>query len=446
WFNPTARHPFNVGFDMNHESPDTKYFFSRVVQHWLQEYKLDGFRFDLSKGFTQVQSNNVGEWNQYDASRVTIWKGYYDTVQLKSSGSYVILEHLGDNPEEKELANYGMMLWGKMSDQYYQAAMGFANSNADLSAGLFTNRGWNAPHLITYAESHDEERVMYKLRRFGNSSGSYDTRNLNTALKRMELVGAFLFTIPGPKMLWQFGELGYDYARDSCSNGSFSDQCNVDMKPIRWNYNSVPERRNVYEVWSKLIKLRQHPWYKANFTSNRIGGQLNGNFRWLQTTTDSSNITVVGNFDVVAQSGTVTFQNAGTWYDLISNTTFTATGTPQNINLLPGEYHVYVNRNVNNVGVTPVSNLVTNGSRLDAGVYPNPARQQFVVDLYLPAAASTSFDLVNGAGQVVRSLRQSFLPRGRQLITLERAGVPAGTYYLRIAAKSGTRVLPLILQ
>ncbi|RYY95498.1 MAG: Por secretion system protein, partial [Chitinophagaceae bacterium] len=24
WFNPTARHPFNVGFDMNHESPDTK--------------------------------------------------------------------------------------------------------------------------------------------------------------------------------------------------------------------------------------------------------------------------------------------------------------------------------------------------------------------------------------------------------------------------------------
>ncbi|MFI7716776.1 hypothetical protein ACIAN7_19720, partial [Acinetobacter baumannii] len=69
---------------------------------------------------------------------------------------------------------------------------------------------------------------MYKLRRFGNASGSYDTKNLNTALKRMELVGAFLFTIPGPKMLWQFGELGYDYARDSCANGTFSDQCNVD--------------------------------------------------------------------------------------------------------------------------------------------------------------------------------------------------------------------------
>ena len=42
--------------DMNHESLATRYFVSRVIEHWLTNYKIDGFRFDLSKGFTQTQT------------------------------------------------------------------------------------------------------------------------------------------------------------------------------------------------------------------------------------------------------------------------------------------------------------------------------------------------------------------------------------------------------
>jgi pullulanase/glycogen debranching enzyme len=75
WFNPDARHPFNVGYDFNHESQATKDFVDRVVEHWLVKYKVDGFRWDLSKGFTQTNNpNNVGAWGNYDASRIAIWK------------------------------------------------------------------------------------------------------------------------------------------------------------------------------------------------------------------------------------------------------------------------------------------------------------------------------------------------------------------------------------
>ncbi|HEY0356908.1 MAG TPA: alpha-amylase family glycosyl hydrolase, partial [Flavisolibacter sp.] len=131
WYNPVPKHAFNVGYDMNHVSPDTKYFTSRVVEHWLQQYKIDGFRFDLSKGFTQKQTcdnngNNcdVGQMGAYDAQRVGIWKAYFDTTQLKAPGSYVILEHFADNQEEIELSNYGMMLWGNHNHQFSQASMG----------------------------------------------------------------------------------------------------------------------------------------------------------------------------------------------------------------------------------------------------------------------------------------------------------------------------------
>ena len=78
-----CKHPFNVFNDFNHESTATRYFFSRVVEHWLQEYKLDGFRFDLSKGFTQTNSctspncdsnPEVTNWSAYDAGRVATGK------------------------------------------------------------------------------------------------------------------------------------------------------------------------------------------------------------------------------------------------------------------------------------------------------------------------------------------------------------------------------------
>ena len=103
WLNVTATHPYNVFNDFNHESLSTRYFTSRVVEHWLTEYKLDGFRWDLSKGFTQNihcggSTTNETCIAQYDADRVKIWKRYYDTIQLKSPGSYCILEHFCDNP------------------------------------------------------------------------------------------------------------------------------------------------------------------------------------------------------------------------------------------------------------------------------------------------------------------------------------------------------------
>ena len=134
WLNVTATHPFNVFNDFNHQSPATQYFFNRVVEHWLLEYKLDGFRFDLSKGFTQVNSCNtpgcssnaeVANWSNYDASRVALWKKYYDDLQAKSPGSYVILEHFAANAEEIELSNYGMLFWGNHNYQFNQASMGW---------------------------------------------------------------------------------------------------------------------------------------------------------------------------------------------------------------------------------------------------------------------------------------------------------------------------------
>ncbi|MFK7934829.1 MAG: alpha-amylase family glycosyl hydrolase, partial [Saprospiraceae bacterium] len=113
FMNVDATHPFNVGYDFNHESPATKKFVKKVMRYWLEEFRLDGFRFDLSKGFTQVNNpDNVGAWGNYDASRIAILKDYMDTVWEVNPNAYNIMEHFAANQEETELVEYGAMFWG----------------------------------------------------------------------------------------------------------------------------------------------------------------------------------------------------------------------------------------------------------------------------------------------------------------------------------------------
>lgn len=349
WFNTVAKHAYNVGYDMNHESLQTKYFVGRVLSYWLEEYKIDGFRFDLSKGFTQTQTCdnngancNVATWGNYDQSRIDIWKGYYDTVQDHSAGAYCILEHFAANSEETVLSNYGMLLWGNANYNYNEATMGYS-PGWDFSYGIASVRGWSNPYLVTYMESHDEERLMYKNINYGNSSGSYNIKDTTTALARMELAAAFFFTIPGPKMIWQFGELGYDYPINYCGDSTIDPGCRTDNKPIRWDYFQQPARKSLYNTYSHLLHLRQNTSFTGTFISNSIQQSLSGAFKWIVLNGNPGKVVVIGNFDVIAQGGNVTFPAAGTWYDYLNGTTITATGASQFFNLQPGEFHVFTN-------------------------------------------------------------------------------------------------------
>jgi pullulanase/glycogen debranching enzyme len=110
WFNIIPTHLFNVGYDLNHESVATETYSKNVLKYWQLEFKIDGFRFDLSKGFAQTNNlNNVNVWIAHDASTIAIWKDYYNAIKQQDSTFFTILEHFADNIEEKELSDFGLM-------------------------------------------------------------------------------------------------------------------------------------------------------------------------------------------------------------------------------------------------------------------------------------------------------------------------------------------------
>ncbi|MGB4774500.1 MAG: alpha-amylase family glycosyl hydrolase [Daejeonella sp.] len=335
WFNADAKHPFNVGYDFNHESPATKYFVKNVLNFWMKEYKVDGFRFDLSKGFTQTNNpNNIAAWGAKDLSRIAIWNDYNNYIKsVDNNNFYVILEHFADDAEEKELSANGMMLWNNVNYNFTEASMGYIPTS-DFSRAFYDKHGFTEPNLITYMESHDEERMMYKNLQYGNSSLGYNIKNLATALKRQEMAAAFFMAIPGPKMIWQFGELGYDipinYKNDRTGE-----------KPIHWEYTKDPSRHALYTLYSKMIKMKRN---NAVFRTGSFSSSLAGPVKYIQLNGAGVDVMVIGNFDVTMQQASITFPSSGTWYDQLNNTSITINNNTYSQVLQPGEFYVNSNQ------------------------------------------------------------------------------------------------------
>jgi len=323
------------GADFDHESAATQKLVDRINTYWIDEYHIDGYRFDFTKGFSNTYHSLSDPWaSNYDEDRIRLLKRMTDKIWEANPSAFVSFEHLSENSEEKELAAYGIHLWGNANGNYNEATMGYnENGKSDLSWTSWQERDWSAPRIISYMESHDEERLMYKNLQFGNSSGDYDVTNLSTALSRMETAGALFFTIPGPKMIWQFGELGYDISIDEGGRTS--------KKPIKWDYLDNPDRLHLYQTFSALIKLKTQ---EAAFSSEDYELNVVGALKRVEINHADMDVRVIGNFDVVAGEISPNFSKTGPWYDYFSGSEISVSDVNMKVNLNAGEYRIYTTK------------------------------------------------------------------------------------------------------
>jgi len=453
WFNEVQPHAFGFGQDFNHEKAVTKYYWQRVFDHWLREYKVDGYRLDFTKGLTQKPSTNDGQFSAYDQSRIDILKQYADSINKYFPGSYLILEHLAAKDEEQALQNLDFLLWSGagLNKAYNEATMGY-NTNSNISSIVYksSERGFTNPHLVGYMESHDEERLMYKNLTFGNSSGTYTVKNEATALRRMEAAASLFYTIPGPKMIWQFGERGYDKSIFACTDNTVplpygTDNCKLSRKEPRWQYMQAEGRKRLFEINAALIKLRKTQ--PALFNSTNFEYNLVSAVKHFKISEPNLSALIVANFDVVSATASVSFQNAGTWYDYLTGETITATGAVQSLPLQPGEYHVYINKNIGNAVTTPVININPLRHTIFASVYPNPVSNVSKMEIEIPETGKTQVILINSLGQQAGTIFSGVLAKGKHHVSLTDKinNLPAGIYLLKLQSKNQTGLVKMMI-
>lgn len=458
-------HAYNVFFHLNHDNTYIRYWLDRMNRYWLEEYNIDGYRFDLTKGFAP-NVNNQSLLDGYNAARIRNLKRMADRIWEFDSSAYVILEHFAANTEERELAEYrtneesinGMMLWGNMNHVYNEATMGYF-TNANFSGGYFRSRGWTVPNLITYMESHDEQWLMYKNLKYGACSAApsggaacadvtngYNVRNLDTALDRQKLAGAFFFTIPGPKMMWQFGELGYGGgARECLKSGSGDGDClasdpgRTARKPIRWDYRDDANRLGLYETWSELIQLRHiNPVFSD--PSTQVNIQSAGAVKHIRLQHASNSVVIVGNFGVTTQNGTVTFPETGTWYVYGDDSTIEVTSTSQSFRLDAGEYRIL---SLNQLQKPDQGNPPTSIDAEDSDLpktftlypnYPNPFNPSTEIRYDIAESGMVVLRVYDILGRQVAELVNQEHVSGSYRVSFNANELSSGTYLVRLEA------------
>ncbi|MDR0332058.1 MAG: alpha-amylase [Dysgonamonadaceae bacterium] len=336
FFNPFAPHgAFGWFYDFNHESDLVRNFVKRNLQFLLEEYRFSGFRFDFTKGFTQKRTSTNEQLSARDDSRIAILKDYNDAVLAVNPDAFVILEHFTDDEEEIILSNAGMIMWRNMNDAYSQSGMGWSD-RSDFRRAYYGTASRPVNSLVSYMESHDEERVAYRQSQWGN--GVLRT-NLAAQTRQLATSAAFFFTIPGPVMIWQFGEMAYDVSIDY--NGR------TGRKPVRWEYLDVPERRRLHDTYTQLIALRHnHPELFAPTAT--LNWQVtpafwnNGRFLTLSSFGNEKRMVVVGNFTNNPINATTTFPTMGAWYNYMNpQETINATSPTMSISVPANDFRMF---------------------------------------------------------------------------------------------------------
>ncbi|WP_026711682.1 alpha-amylase family glycosyl hydrolase [Flavobacterium filum] len=418
FFNTTARHSYSVGEDFNHQSALTKYYTKRVIKQWIEEYKIDGFRWDLTKGFTQnCSGGNDSCTNAYQQDRVDVLKEYADYSWSLDPNHYVIFEHLGSENEEKEWANHrfnegkGVMMWAEVWGPYKQL-MGGYSSNSDISSiGHKSRNLFQGKRVMGYPESHDKDRIIYEGITFGVGSGSAPVSgNLNNAINRMKAIGATSILIPGPKMIWHFASLGMGDSIFTCSNGTVNTDydatpgdCKLSTKPQpQWvnNWLGDPLRNSVYNAFSKFINLKKsEPVFNGDYTISSDINNLRQRiyiFDNALPTTQLKNVVVLANFSVDTQNINPSFPYTGIWYDLMTDAQVNITNTTATISLAPGEFKVYGNR----LPTLSTDNIVFAN---EFSIVPNPT-----TDVFSISVPTSKVELYTITGQLVRKFEASF--------------------------------------
>lgn len=444
FFNVSAPHDYSVYHDFNHTYAKTRSYFKEVLQYWLREYNIDGYRFDLTKGIVQNPASYEG--SGYSAQRIGFLKEYADAIREVSDDAYIIFEHFCDQGEEDELARYkNILLWsnngktgygesvmgwyegGDDSDGATWGLMGDFQSNNWLNDIFFTqsgnllvaqdvvfadankegcvfkvrkNRSWDVSYGATDGsykhsigqkislngtnnvlmnatvgvkydfyfnpttmeiwvmddgkspsslrtttstragsnksdfsgafrsgrmnniETHDEERIAYDVITYGQSWVMTDWTRISD---RLAAAYAFHFLSPYPKMMWQFGELGYDYSIN------YNDR--TGRKPVAWDlgYFEDEDRKALYETISKIITFRkQNEDMYGNsvtvngFTHHVTDGDMGG--KQLLYRTSGGSVLVVANFtNKATNSFSINVGENGTWTNLLTGATVNIT-------------------------------------------------------------------------------------------------------------------------
>lgn len=248
FYNATAPHDYSVLNDWNQDNPLVEQQWVDALKFWMEEYNVDGFRFDLVKGLGDNDSYRSSGTEGYNKSRVERMKRLHAAIKAVNPRGIHINENLAGSKEENEMGADGQLNWSNLNWQTGQYVKMVADQS---SLGGFDAKVWGRTPgtTVAYMESHDEQRVAFMAKESDNAAISKNTTN---AYRRIGSAAAQMLLTPGAKMIWQFGELADD---QNTKNSGGNDTGN---KKVMWDtYLNDSRRMGLHDTFRDLINIRR---------------------------------------------------------------------------------------------------------------------------------------------------------------------------------------------
>lgn len=262
FYNQDAPHAYSVLNDWNQGYPLVEEQWRDMLQFWLSEYRVDGFRFDLVKGLGDNDSysnNGDAATNAFNQSRVDRMKRLHGYVTAVNPDAYFINENLAEAKEENMMAADGELNWANYNRAGSQFAMGYS-SNSNLNGMNAVLGGRTAGSTVAYLESHDEERLAYSQNQYGAQGVKGDHA---VSMRRLGAAAAQMILEPGSHMIWQFSEMGNAQTTKNSNGGN-----NTDPKIVNWNLLNDADNKALMETYRTLIHIRLKPEYSDLFSTS----------------------------------------------------------------------------------------------------------------------------------------------------------------------------------
>ena len=408
-----------------------------VYKHWIKEFGLDGYRFDVYWG----PHRRYGEPSMGTPMREALKHIKPDIFLLAEddgtgSGTEVIYaDHDGGVDAAYDFKLYFSQVRG----------FGFSGTAVDNFHNEMNNGGYfPGPNSLymRFMESQDEDRITY----FYSNSNALDAV---TTFNKTKPMATALFASPGFPMIWNGQEVGWGYG----ISGAKEDR---NRSTIGWEFQGKPILQQHYQrlAWIRgsypafatqtferistgnaLVYGLLRKYQNENIVSLSNFGSANASVSLTLTAAGSSNILIPN-----PQDGKI-YYVSDVYNDSIYQITFTGGTTNFSMNL-PG-YGSAVLVISDSIRSITVPNL-TSIDEIDGAIipseyslsqnFPNPFNPSTTIRYQIPQSGFVSLKVYDMIGREVETLVSNVQQGGTYTVTLDGSRLSSGIYFYSLRA------------
>ena len=432
--------------DLDHFNPKTVEYVNQVNKIFVDEYRIDGFRFDAGR--------YIGwNFNQPELGLLA-W-----TSELYEHDPSVIqtVEYLPSDPWLIDNTNIHSSWHDSFHDRTKNDVHNQYVSTLDIMrqmVQLHEYSSWDTPYshftqAVKYMISHDEQSVIQEMVEFAGYS-------LSEARERDRFYATVLFTSMGIPMLWQGQEFGFKSGwLDENGNGNWDEE-KLDYRPIDWSLLDTDAGQEHLEHYKKLIALR-----KTNPAFSK--GTFYDIYRYTQENVivygykderpegNDDQVVVIANFSGNNETITnVPFLSSGQWYNALDseNDLYTADGNYGQYFIQSKHAVVYTNNEYQLDVTGDESELPQDFQILKA--YPNPFNAKVTFEVVASKNTLGELTIFDISGKKIKSLKNINIQSGENNLSWEGRddkgfSVSTGIYFISFKSDLGNQNQKILL-